>query len=77
MQARSGDEGAVRRTGAAAGGGERRRPCRGGEGAGLGVERVEGSEEMLHPRGIEPRLTVGGESGRRRELGGGTNGGGG
>jgi len=41
------------------------------------VERVEGSEEMLHPRGIEPRLTVGGESGRRRELGGGTNGGGG
>ena len=53
------------------------RALQGGRGAGLGVERVEGSEEMLHPRGIEPRLTVGGESGRRRELGGGTNGGGG
>ena len=42
--------------------GERRRPCRGGEGAGLGVERVEGSEEMLHPRRIDEGLTVGGES---------------
>jgi len=65
MQARSGDELAARRAGAAAGGDERRRLCRGGEGAGLGVERVEGSKETLPTRGIEPRLTVGGESRRR------------
>ena len=75
--ARRGDEEAARRRRAAPAAKLRRELCREGEGAGLGVERVEGSEEMLHPRGIEPRLTVGGESGRRRELGGGTNGGGG
>ena len=75
--ARRGDEEAARRRRAAPAAKLRRELCRDGEGAGLGVERVEGSEEMLHPRGIEPRLTVGGESGRRRELGGGTNGGGG
>ena len=44
-------------------------PCRGGEGAGLGVERVEGSEETLHPRRIDEGLTVSGESAARRELG--------
>ena len=66
---RSGGGPAARRAEAAAGGGARRRPCRGGEGAGLGVERVEGSEETLHPRRIDEGLTVSGESAARRELG--------
>ena len=75
--ARRGDEEAARRRRAAPAAKLRRELCREGEGAGLGVERVEGSKEALPTRGIEPRLTVGGESRRRRELGGGTNGGGG
>jgi hypothetical protein len=45
--------------------------------AGLGAKPSEGKEEKLSPRGIELRLTEGGESAARRELGGGTNGGGG
>ena len=68
-RAKSGSGLAARRTGAAAGEGERRRPCRGGEGAGLGVERVEGSEEMLHPRRIDEGLTEDDESTARAELG--------
>jgi len=69
VRVRSGGGPAERRAEAAAGEGARRRPCRGGEGAGLGVERVEGSEEMLHPRRIDEGLSVSGESAARRELG--------
>jgi len=60
--ARRGDEEAARRRRAAPAAKLRRELCREGEGAGLGVERVEGSEEMLHPRRIDEGLTVGGES---------------
>ena len=61
-RARSGNGGAARRAGAAAGGGERRRPCAANEEAGLGAKPSEGREKKLSPRGIELRLTEGGES---------------
>jgi len=64
--ARRGDEEAARRRRAAPAAKLRRELCREGEGAGLGVERVEGSEEMLHPRRIDEGLTVGGESAAAR-----------
>jgi len=71
----NGGERAARRTGAAAGEGERRWPCRGGEGAVLAPESEEEGEEKLSPRGIETALTGDGESRRRRELGRRGNGG--
>ena len=49
--------------------GARRRPCREGEGAGLGAKSSEGREEMLPAQGIEPQLTGAGESRRRHGLG--------
>ena len=49
--------------------GERRRPCRGGEGAGLAPESEEEGEEKLSPRGIETALTGDGESTAAMELG--------
>ena len=64
-QARSGDEGVVRRTGAAAGGGERRRPCREADGAGLGAKSKDDDARKLPTRRIEPRLTGAAESRRR------------
>ena len=56
-------------------GGERRWPCRGGEGAGLAPESEEDDARKLPTRGIETTLTGDGESRRRRELGRRGNGG--
>ena len=56
------------RTGAAAGEGERRWPCRGGEGAGLAPESEEESERELPTRGIEGWLTGDDESTAAAEL---------
>ena len=74
-RAKSGSGLAARRTGAAAGEGEPRRPCRGGEGAGLAPESEEDDARKLPTRGIETALTGDGESRRRRELGRRGNGG--
>ena len=68
-RAKSGSGLAARRTGAAAGEGERRWPCRGGEGAGLVPESEE--EEKLSPRGIETanQRRRGSSGGGRRQWG--------
>ena len=59
----------ARRDPAAAGGGERRRPCAVREEAGLGVESKEQREEKLSPRGISEGLTEGGVPRQRRSSG--------
>ena len=55
----------MRRTGAAAGGGERRRPCREAVEAGEGPKSKEARERRLLPRGIGEGAHRGGESRRR------------
>jgi hypothetical protein len=69
MRARSGGETAARRAGAAADGGERRRPSREGEGSGLGAKSITGREMKLPAQGIGAALTGDGESATGRELG--------
>ena len=75
MQARSGDEGAVRRAGAAADEGARRRLCGEGEGTGLGAKSKDDDARKLPTQRIEAALTGAGES-AATELGGDGNGGG-
>jgi len=77
LDAGSDGEAAARQAEAASGEGARWRPCREGEGAGLGAKPSEGWEEMLLAQGIEPRLTGAAESRRRAATGaraGGVNG---